>query len=155
MIRPHKIAAQANRGLTQQDVERSIREGIRFLKSRQAADGSWNNTGFDQHQTGMTGLVTLALLTAGEDPKSATVQKALEYLRGYTADQLNSTYAVSLQTMALAAADPEADRLRLMANVRWLEDAQIKPSDRVSWPGTWSYTARRAMVQIRNMPFWV
>lgn len=142
-LAPYRATAQANRGLTQQDVERSIREGIRFLKSRQQADGSWNNTGFDQHPTGMCGLVTLALLTAGEDPKSPTIQKALEYLRGFTADQLNSTYAVSLQTMALAAAEPEADRLRLMANVRWLEDAQIKPADRVSWPGTWSYTARK------------
>lgn len=135
--------AQANRGLTQEDVERAIREGVRFLKSKQAADGTWNNQGFDQHPTGMTGLVTLALLTAGEDPKSPTVQKALDYLRSFSPDQLNSTYAVSLQTMALAAGEPDNDRLRLMANVRWLEDAQIKPADRVSWPGTWTYTGKK------------
>lgn len=143
MALPAPTYSQANRGLSKEDVDRAIREGVRFLKTRQGNDGSWNNTGFDQHPTGMTGLVTLALLTAGEDPKSQTIQKALSYLRSYSAEQLNSTYAVSLQTMALAAAEPEADRLRLMANVRWLEDAQIKPTDRVSWPGTWTYTGKK------------
>ena len=135
--------AQANRSLSQQDVERSIREGVRFLKSRQRGDGSWAQQGFEQHQTGMTGLVTLALLTAGEDVKSPHMQAALGYLRNFRAEQLNSVYAVSLQTMALAAGDPEADKVRLTANVQWLENAQIKPTDRVSWPGTWSYTSSK------------
>ncbi len=26
-----------------------------------------------------------------------------------------------------------------MANVDWLERAQIKPGDRMPWPGTWTY----------------
>ncbi|MCY2934086.1 MAG: DUF4159 domain-containing protein [Planctomycetota bacterium] len=135
--------AQAIKDVRQEDVERSIREGIRFLKSRQKADGSWSQPGFEQHNTGVTSLVTLALLTAGEDPKLAQIQKALAYLRQYRAEDLDSVYAVSLQTMALAAAEPEADKVRLTANVQWLENAQIKPNDRISWAGTWSYTGKK------------
>ncbi len=46
--------------------------------------------------------------------------------------------------MVFAAAEPERDHLRLVANVDWLEQAQIKPGDRVSWPGTWTYSEAKA-----------
>ena len=39
----------------------------------------------------------------------------------------------------LAAADPQRDRLRITANVEWLERAQIQHVDPVPWPGSWSY----------------
>lgn len=68
LVQTNTCTAQANKALRQEDVERSIREGVRFLKSRQTAEGSWAQPGFDQHRTGLTSLVTLALLTAGEDP---------------------------------------------------------------------------------------
>ena len=74
LVETKTSSAQANKALRQEDVERSIREGVRFLKSRQKADGSWAQPGFDQHRTGVTSLVTLSLLTAGEDPKSAPIQ---------------------------------------------------------------------------------
>ncbi len=38
---------------------------------------------------------------------------------------------------------PERDRLRLLANVDWLEQAQLKPGDRVPWPGTWTYSENK------------
>ena len=123
LVETKTSSAQANKALRQEDVERSIREGVRFLKSRQKADGSWAQPGFDQHRTGVTSLVTLSLLTAGEDPKSAPIQKALNFLRQFRAEDLDSVYAVSLQTMALAAAEPDADKVRLTANVQWLENA--------------------------------
>ena len=85
-------------------------------------------------------MVTLALLTAGEKPDSPTISKALEYLRGFGPNDLHSTYAISLQTMVFAAADPAKDQLRIAANVEWLEDAQIKPGDPQFWPGSWSYS---------------
>jgi hypothetical protein len=80
------------------------------------------------------------LLTAGERPDSPTIRAALDYLRHFGPQQLRSTYAIGLQTMALAAGEPERDRLRILANVDWLENAQIKPADRGQWPGTWSYS---------------
>src|SRR5262249_16229228 len=55
-------------------------------------------------------------------------------------NQLNSTYAISLQTMALAVAGDERDRQRIAENVRWLEQAQVKPKNGGFWPGSWSYS---------------
>src|SRR5262249_16656875 len=63
------------------------------------------------------------------------------FLRNFGPEQLRSTYAVALQTMVFAAADPDRDQLKLAANVRWLQDAQIRAGDRVNWPGSWTYTA--------------
>jgi RNA polymerase sigma factor (sigma-70 family) len=122
-----------------EQVERAIRDGIRFLKLQQQPDGSWAD--IDQEsKTGMTSLVTLALLSAGEKPSSPSLRPALEYLRRFGPDVLNSTYAISLQTQVFAAAEPDRDQLRIAANVNWLENAQIGPNDRVNWPGSWSYS---------------
>ncbi|MHB1559549.1 MAG: DUF4159 domain-containing protein [Isosphaeraceae bacterium] len=132
-------AAGARAGVTSEQVEHAIREGVRFLRSQQHPDGSWTDAEA-QVKTGTTSLVTLALLTAGEPVESPTIQNALTYLRGYGPQQLRNTYGIGLQTMVFAAAEPERDHVRLVANVDWLEQAQIKPGDRVAWPGTWTYT---------------
>jgi Domain of unknown function (DUF4159) len=125
-------------GVTSEQVERAIRDGVRFLKDRQRPDGSWPD--MDRAaQTGPTSLATIALLTAGEKPGSPAIQRALAFLRQFTPDQLNSTYAISLQTMVFAAAEPERDRNRILANVEILERAQIKFGDKMRWPGTWNY----------------
>ena len=124
--------------VTREEVERAIREGVRYLKGQQRDDGSWADVENDA-RTGVTSMVTLALLTAGERPDSQTIRKALEYLRGFTPSDLHSTYAISLQTMVYAAADPAKDSVRIAANVDWLQDAQIKPGDAQYWPGSWSY----------------
>ena len=79
-------------------------------------------------------------MTAGERPDSEKIKQALEYLRGFGPNDLHSTYAISLQTMVFAAADPAKDELRIRANVEWLEEAQIKPGDPQVWPGSWSYS---------------
>src|SRR5258708_26400991 len=70
----------ARGGVTREEVERAIREGVRFLKSQQRGDGSWSEVDEDA-RTGTTSLVTLALLTAGEAPDSPAVARALEFLR--------------------------------------------------------------------------
>src|ERR1017187_9020273 len=131
---PKPCAAAVSR----EEVERAIREGVRFLKGAQRDDGSWADVENDA-RTGGTSMVTLALLTAGERPDSPAIRKALEYLRGFGASDLHSTYAISLQTMVFAAATPTVDMLRMAANVEWLEAAQIKPGDAQFWPGSWSY----------------
>ena len=124
--------------VTREEVERAIREGVRFLKAAQRDDGSWADVENDA-RSGVTSMVTLALLTAGERPDSPTIRKALEYLRGLNPDELHSTYAISLQTMVFAAANPTVDVLHMARNVEWLEAAQIKPGDAQFWPGSWSY----------------
>src|SRR5262249_13718806 len=92
-------------GVTSEEVERAIRQGVRFLIDRQRPDGSWPDMD-RQAPTGPTSLATLALLTAGEKPNSPVIQRALAFLRQFTPDKLNSTYAISLQTMVFAAAEP-------------------------------------------------
>ena len=133
---------RAGAAVTREQVEKAIRDGVRFLKLQQRDDGSWTDVDNEAH-TGTTSLVTLALMTAGEPVHAPTITKALEYLRNFGPDQLNSVYAVALQTMVFAAAQPDTDRLKIAANVDWLERAQIKPGDRVLWPGSWSYSANR------------
>jgi hypothetical protein len=135
--------ARARGGVTSEQVEKAIRDGVRYLKDKQQADGSWTEAEA-QVKTGTTSLVTLALLTAGEKPDSPEIQRALEYLRGFGPQQLHNTYAIGLQTMVFAAAEPDRDRLRLVANVDWLQGAQIKPGDRVPWPGTWTYNEAKS-----------
>jgi hypothetical protein len=125
-------------GVTSEEVEHAIREGVRFLKERQGPDGSWTDA--DQAaRTGTTSLVAVALMTAGEKPGSPTIQRALAFLRQFAPEQLNSTYAVSLQTMMFAAAEPIKDRKRILANVEFLEQHQIKLGERTPWPGSWNY----------------
>ncbi|MGZ3337989.1 MAG: DUF4159 domain-containing protein, partial [Isosphaeraceae bacterium] len=124
--------------VTREDVERAIRDGLRYLKQEQKADGSWEDVSA-QAKTGTTSLVTLALLTAGEKADSPSIRKALSHLRRFGPQDLRSTYAIALQTMVFAAAEPERDQLRIAANVSWLESAQIKPGQRGP-PGCWTYT---------------
>jgi hypothetical protein len=126
--------------VSRDEVERAIRDGVRYLKLQQRDDGSWPDVDEAAH-TGTTSLVTLALLTAGEPINSPTITKALGYLREFGPDQLKSTYSVALQTMVFATAEPERDQLKLAINVDWLEKAQIKANDRVPSPGSWTYTS--------------
>jgi hypothetical protein len=122
-----------------EQVEPAIKKGASFLKQNQRQDGSWADIE-QESRTGMTSLVTLALLSAGERSDSPTIRKAVEHLRQFGPRDLHSTYAISLQTMAFAQTDPERDRSRIAANARWLEQAQIKPEDPVFWPGSWTYS---------------
>lgn len=133
-------ARAANAAITAKEVENAIKNAIKYLKKTQNPNGSWDDFQGGETKTGVTSLVTLSLLTAGEPINSPTIVKALDYLRNFSPEDLKSTYAVSLQTMVFAAAQPERDTLRVAADVAWLERAQIRPGDRVNWPGSWSYT---------------
>ena len=108
-------------------------------EAQQRPDGSWTEVEADA-KSGVTSLVVFALLAADEKPDSPAIHKALELLRRFAPDELGSTYAISLQTMAMAAGDPERNRSHIKANVAWLQRAQIKPGAAQPWPGTWSYS---------------
>ena len=101
-------------------ITRALHDGVRFLSRVQRSDGSWPDVE-SEGKTGTTSLVTMALLAAGEKPDSAGVRKALEYLRRFGPDQLQSTYAIALQTMVFADVEPEIDNVRIAANALWLE----------------------------------
>ena len=122
------LMPRASAAVTREEVERAIASGVRYLLRQQRADGSWPEVE-DDARTGTTSLVTLALLTAGEPVDAPHIQRSLEYLRKFDPGQLDSVYAVSLQTMVFAAASPKADIVRIQANVAWLQEAQLKPGD--------------------------
>jgi hypothetical protein len=103
-------------------VRLAIKNGKSYLLGRQRDSGSWeNDASVLSHKGGETSLAILALLTAGESPKSEAIQKGLKYLRGVPPGQ---TYVVALQTMALAQAGEMEDRERIQRNVQWLIEAQ-------------------------------
>ena len=58
--------------VTSEDVERAIREAVRFLKGHQRPDGSWPEVD-GRAQSGTTSLIALALITAGESPASPAI----------------------------------------------------------------------------------
>ena len=136
------LAPRARAAVTREEVERAIRGGVRYLVKQQRPDGSWPEID-DDAKTGTTSLVTLALLTAGEPPDAPHIVRSLEFLRKYDPGQLDSVYAVALQTMVFAAANPRADIVRIEANVDWLQEAQLKPGDHALWPGSWSYKSSK------------
>ena len=66
---------------------------------------------------GVSAISTLALLNCGVPIDDPVMQKALNYVRQMNAKQ---TYAVSLQTMVLCAAEPKRDMYQIKQNVGWL-----------------------------------
>ncbi|MFO0959133.1 MAG: DUF4159 domain-containing protein [Isosphaeraceae bacterium] len=134
-------SAQAQKGALSKDrVDRAIRGGVRFLKAGQSPNGSWPMMDNAKNTVGLTALAALALMTAGEPIDDPKVAKALTFLQENSADELNSVYAISLQTMAFAAADPKRYELRIAANAAWLEKAQLTRTDPHPWAGSWTYT---------------
>ncbi|ADV61004.1 Prenyltransferase/squalene oxidase [Isosphaera pallida ATCC 43644] len=126
--------------VTQEQVEKAIRLGVKSLRDKQQPDGSWRGFADDfAKYHGLTSLATLALINAGEPIDSPTVSRALEFIRRARPDQLDSTYAVALQVMALAAGDPQRDKVRIAAGVAWLERAQFRREDSPRYAGAWTY----------------
>ena len=131
--------ARAQRpGVTTLQIEEAIDKARDWLVRQQNANGSWDcSMRPNETRVGATSLVTLSLLNAGLPPEHPTLVKALDYLRSRTPDE---TYSVSLQTMVLALVTPDADRLQLARNVKWLEDGQIRQGPTA---GSWSYHHNR------------
>src|ERR1700693_1053721 len=100
----------ARAAITRADVERAIRDGVAFLKKTQLGDGSWGG------QAGTTELVLLALLTGGGRPADPVGARAIMRTRRQGPGGQFGTYAVALQTMALAAADPVAHQDAIARN---------------------------------------
>lgn len=113
------------------DVIAAIERGRDYLKKEQSPRGTWNEmAGYDG---GVTCLVTLALLNSGVDVGDPVIQRALGYIR---AQKFPKNYTVSLQTMVLATAEPERDRLLIERNVEWLEKTQVTAGEH---SGGWGY----------------
>ncbi|MCA9073167.1 MAG: terpene cyclase/mutase family protein, partial [Planctomycetaceae bacterium] len=88
---------------------KAIQDGINYLKSSQADDGSWTTT----KTVGITGLVTTALLESGVPASDPSVQKALKHLKSfvqedggiYVPKSTHRNYETAISLMAFASAD--------------------------------------------------
>jgi hypothetical protein len=120
--------------VTAEQVRKAIRDGVEFLKREQQPTGNWGE--IVQHPGGLNALITLALLNSGVDPEDQHVDRALAYLRKLRPEQMKSTYAVALQTMAFCKADPKRYFAAITDNARWLEETQCKTGD---GQGGWGY----------------
>lgn len=125
------IAPSLRADVRPEDVRRAIQRGIGFLKNQQKPDGSWPPITTAQFG-GMTSLCTLALLESGVPVEDPHVQRALKWLRDQPKGHIQSTYAVSLQTMVFAKAEPQRDLLLIQRNVERLQNTQL-PN------GGWAY----------------
>jgi hypothetical protein len=128
--RRHPAHAQAPAGVTAAQVNEAIAGGVRFLKSEQRDDGTWEERAL--YAGGLTPLATLALLQSGCDVKDEAVAKALKHLRQFRAD---ATYTTALQTMVFCYAEPERDLILIQRNVRWLEEHQVRDGEHA---GMWA-----------------
>jgi hypothetical protein len=118
--------------ITAEQVRQAIEAGVKYLRQEQNERGFWPNEYMSQ-PGGVTALCTLALLNSGVDPSDPQIQKALSVLRKIPPTH---NYVVALQTMVLARAEPQKDRLQIMQNVKWFERTQIREGPQ---KGAWSY----------------
>ena len=136
----HGVAARAHAhavallnppgGVTAEQVNEAIADGVRYLKSEQRDDGTWEERPL--YAGGLTPLATLALLQSGCGVQDEAVAKALKHLRQFHAD---ATYTTALQTMVFCYAEPERDLILIQRNVRWLEEHQIRDGENA---GMWA-----------------
>ncbi|MDF1660929.1 MAG: hypothetical protein P1V97_04125 [Planctomycetota bacterium] len=91
--------AQAQQALDEAKVKSSIEKGVKWLKSRQQSDGSFDEGYKTEFPIGPTALATLTLIKAGHG-SSKEVKKALAYLH---MTKFKKTYGTGLLIMALEA----------------------------------------------------
>ncbi|MDR1960333.1 MAG: DUF4159 domain-containing protein [Planctomycetaceae bacterium] len=131
-------------------VRRAIDGAVRYLKTVQHEDGSWQELA-GMHKCGVTAFCTLALLNAGVPKEDPVIQKSLTHLRRFPASETNSTYTIATQCMVYALADPERDRALIREGVAWLEKAQIRSDDLEN--GGWGYQLNYNLADNSNSQF--
>ena len=129
MLGPVGRAEAAGPGsVTTAEVEQAIKRGVAYLLKQQRGNGGWGD------EAGTTALVTLALLTAGESPRSEPIVRAIAALRNAPVNRAHEVYTIALSTMALAAADPVKYRDDIERFAIYLEQTQLGN-------GAWTYNA--------------
>ena len=131
---PPPLAAQRVAEVTTAQVEQAIKRGSTYLIRKQGPDGAWPGG------VGETALITLALLTAGESPRSEPMVRALNLLQAALGGRVgginhaHEVYSIALIAMAFAAADPVKYRDQIASCADYLAQAQLGN-------GAWTYNS--------------
>jgi hypothetical protein len=121
------VTASGQTSPTPTEVQSAIDRAIDYLVGSQGNDGGWPEV--QLYPRGVSSLAVLALLNAGFDLQSPVISRGLAYI---SEEDLDKTYTVSLQTMALCAANPRRYAAQIQRNAEWLMRVQ-------SDDGGWSY----------------
>ena len=114
--------------VTQEEVARAIERGVRYLKSRQAVDGSWPYP-TREHVQGAAALAVHALSEAGVPADDIVIQKGIRFI---ASQPISEVYNAGCVAMALASVDP-GRHIRGIAQARdFIMSAQ-------NARGMWSY----------------
>jgi hypothetical protein len=118
----------------------AMQKGLAYLLRQQKEAGSWNpETGNNPMvNDGLTALCTYALLRSGMSSDDPALKRALAMIRSHKEEY---TYTVSLDVLALCAANRLSDLQLIRRKVAWLEAAQVKQGEN---RGSWSYTNAEA-----------
>ncbi|MCX7703983.1 MAG: terpene cyclase/mutase family protein, partial [Planctomycetota bacterium] len=90
--------SQAKKESFQEEVDKAIGKGVKWLLSQQNFDGSFQGFYNRRNPMGNTAIALYALLSAGVRPDSEEIRKGFEYLSGLPLDK---TYDVSLLLLAI------------------------------------------------------
>ncbi len=111
------------------DADELVEKGIAYLEKSQAEDGSFSS----ETGTGVTSLVTTALLKNGRSPADPVVAKALEYLLQfvqadggiYKPGSTHRNYETCLSVVAFHLANVDGKYTELVANAeKYIRDVQ-------------------------------
>ena len=125
--------------ITDAVVHEAIHHGIAWLKAQRNQEGHWEQhaTPDDMDWAGDSALAVLALLYAGENPRTEFISSALNWLEDQT---LQGTYTYGVRAHALALVPGAKYRRRLKADLDWLlENVYPRNSEH---PGCYDYRGR-------------
>lgn len=130
----------ANSTLQAADSSKVVDAGISFLRKAQAEDGTWSNkTG-----TGVTALVTTALLRNGVSTSDPAVAKSLKYIESqvredggiYLPDSTNKNYETCLSMICFHEANKDGKYTKILAGadkfvkgLQWDDGEKVNKSD--------------------------
>ena len=113
------------------DADRAIRKAVKFLISRQNANGSWAVAEErEAFLTGTTALVALSLLSAGESHQSPPLVKAVKFLKATHPEKSSrAVYSVALRAAVYAQLPSASAGTELKRDLMWLQRAMIDGGD--------------------------
>jgi squalene-hopene/tetraprenyl-beta-curcumene cyclase len=119
---------------------KSVDSGVAFLRKAQVEDGTWSpKTG-----TGVTSIVTAALLRSGVSPSDPTVAKSLKFIESnvradggiYVAESTNKNYETCLALICFKEANKDGKYTKIIAaadkfakGLQWGSDGKTEQSN--------------------------